>query len=73
MEGKVPTPHGEISVYCSRNNIKIKSDGGSGILKIKSAKKPVVKDTRIEAKGSNVYEISIDKDRTYNISYQAPK
>jgi hypothetical protein len=71
MEGKVPTPHGEISVYCNRNNIKIKSDGGSGILKINSKKKPVVKEAVVEAKGNGVYEIRIDKGRLYTINYES--
>ena len=30
MEGKVPTPNGDIAVYCSKKEIKVKSAVGKG-------------------------------------------
>jgi alpha-L-rhamnosidase len=69
MEGKVPTPHGAITVYCSRNNIQVKSDGGSGLLRFKSVKKPSAKNVQVESKGSGLYEVAIPSGSEINISY----
>lgn len=33
IEGKVPTPHGEVSVFMDRKQIKVSSPGGKGILR----------------------------------------
>jgi alpha-L-rhamnosidase len=71
MEGKVPTPAGEISLYCSANKITVKSDGGTGTLRIKSSIKPTAGDARITAHGKDEYDITIEKGKAYTISYQA--
>jgi len=36
MKGEVPTPHGNIKVSCSRNQVKIHTAGGRGTLRLKS-------------------------------------
>jgi len=33
IEGKVPTPHGEVSIFMDRKQIKVSSPGGKGILR----------------------------------------
>ncbi len=38
MEGKVPTPAGNIELYCSTTNIKVSSPVGTGKLVLKSKK-----------------------------------
>jgi alpha-L-rhamnosidase len=43
IQGKVPTPNGDIEVYCSSKQIKIKAGTGIGTLKIKSKIKPTGK------------------------------
>jgi hypothetical protein len=69
MEGKVPTPNGAIDVYCSTKQIKITSPTGTGTLKFKSITKPVCKEGTIEAKGNNMYELTIQKGTTYTVAY----
>ena len=38
MEGTVPTPYGNIHIYMDKKVIRIKSDGGKGILNIPTRK-----------------------------------
>lgn len=71
IEGKVPTPEGDIYVYCDTKQIKVKSDTGTGTLIVKSKSKPVSKNAVIQSKGNNVYEIEILKNKDYTITYKA--
>lgn len=71
MEGKVPTPKGSISVYCSANKVRVKSDEGTGTLRIKSSKRPVSTAGNIQAKGNGVYELTIEKGKEYSVTYTA--
>lgn len=70
MEGKVPTPDGEISLYCSKKEIRVKSDGGSGVLRFKSIIKPVVKGAEVLETGKGTYELKIAKGLGYVVRYQ---
>jgi alpha-L-rhamnosidase len=68
MEGTVPTPEGDIQVRCAKNEIKIKSNVGTGKLRFKSSNKPSGNGTITEiAKGS--YEVTIEKGKAYLIKY----
>jgi len=71
MEGKVPTPAGAIDLYCSTSQIKLKSSGGNGLLRIKSKTKPSGKNIVVNAIGLNKYEISIQPGIEYAINYKA--
>jgi len=71
MEGKVPTPAGNIELYCSNKEIKIVAPVGTGKLIITSKTKPVCKEGEVVSKGNNVYELMIQKDRKYTVRYQA--
>ncbi|AEV99890.1 alpha-rhamnosidase [Niastella koreensis] len=71
MEGKVPTPHGDINVYCSTTQIKIKGAIGTGTLKFKSQSKPSSKTATIVSKGNNVYEVTVEQGKDYEIKYKA--
>jgi hypothetical protein len=70
MEGKVPTPHGDISVYCSTTQIKIKATEGTGTLRFKSQIKPVCKGVVINNKSGNVYEMTIEAGKEYEVKYK---
>lgn len=71
MEGKVPTPHGDITVYCSTTQIKIKGTEGTGTLRFKSQLKPACKGAVITSKGSNVYEVTVEACKDYEIKYKS--
>jgi hypothetical protein len=69
MEGKVPTPHGEIEMYCSAKQIKIKSSEGTGTLRFKSLGKPSCKGGVIIDKGNSVFELTIEAGKAYVVDY----
>jgi len=69
MEGKVPTANGDISVYCSKKEIKVSSPTGVGKLKVKSKTKPVVKGAEVKEISKGTYEVTIEKGRDYSVKY----
>ncbi|OCX53061.1 alpha-rhamnosidase [Mucilaginibacter sp. PPCGB 2223] len=71
MSGSVPTPDGNIDVYASTTEIKVKGAAGLGTLRFKSKSKPVCKTVEIKNLGNNVYEVSVEKDKSYAIKYSA--
>jgi alpha-L-rhamnosidase len=71
MEGKVPTPNGDISVYCSTKEIKVKSAVGEGKLRFKSSTKPTIKSTPVTEVSKGLYEITIQKGMDYVVKYSA--
>ncbi len=70
MQGKVPTPNGDIELYCSTSQIKIKGAAGAGTLHIKSKSKPTGKNLTVAAAGAGVYWISIQPGVEYVINYK---
>jgi len=69
MEGKVPTPNGEIFVYASTSEVKVKSPVGTGTLRLKSKSKPSVKGAKVQSIGNGTYEITIPKGKEYVVKY----
>ncbi|RYZ28695.1 MAG: alpha-rhamnosidase, partial [Chitinophagaceae bacterium] len=69
MQGAVPTPAGNIEVYCSTKEIKIKGATGTGTLKFKSKGQPVSMEGNIQSLGNNEYSLQLEKGKTYNVSY----
>ncbi|MGN8056790.1 alpha-L-rhamnosidase-related protein [Pedobacter sp. 22163] len=69
MEGKVPTANGDISVFCSKKEIKVSSPTGVGKLKIKSKSKPVVKGAEVKEVSKGIYEVTIEKGKDYSVKY----
>ena len=69
MQGKVPTPNGEIDLTISTTEIKITGAAGTGTLRFKSKSKPVAEGGTIISKGNNLYEMKIEKDKSYTIKY----
>ena len=71
MQGVVPTPSGNIDVYCSTNEIKVTGAAGTGTLTFKSKTKPVCKEASIEKKAADEYAVTIEKNKTYTIKYSS--
>ncbi|GAB3010439.1 alpha-L-rhamnosidase C-terminal domain-containing protein [Niabella terrae] len=71
MEGKVPTPEGNIEIYCSTREMKVLSPVGTGTLILKSRKAPKSAQGKFIDKGEGRWELKIEAGRTYQISYQA--
>jgi hypothetical protein len=69
IQGKVPTPNGEIELRVSETEIKITGAAGTGILRFKSKSKPVADAGTVVSKGNNLFEMKIEKDKTYTIKY----
>ena len=69
MQGTVPTPSGNIELYCSTKEIKVKGASGTGTLKIKSKTQPVSKEGNIQSIGNGEYSLQIEKGKTFTISY----
>ena len=70
MEGKVPTPGGDIDIYVSKEQIKIKGVQGVGTLRIKSSVMPAGKNVVAALKELNTYEIMIQPGAEYVVTYK---
>jgi hypothetical protein len=70
MQGKVPTPSGEIELYIAENKMTLTGAGGTGTLKFSSRTKPLCREAVFTAKSNNSYELLIEKGKTYNITYK---
>ncbi|HLR37070.1 MAG TPA: alpha-L-rhamnosidase C-terminal domain-containing protein [Chitinophagaceae bacterium] len=73
MKGTVPTPDGDIAVYCSTQKMKIKGAGGNGTLCFQSKTQPVCQEGVIKSIGHNKYEMEVEKGKEYNIEYTVLK
>ena len=71
MEGKVPTQNGDIELYSSRKEIRVKSAAGTGTLRLKSKSKPIVSGADVAEISKGTYEITIQKGREYLVKYTA--
>lgn len=71
MEGKVPTQNGEIDLYCSRTEIKLRSSVGLGTLRLKSKTRPQASGAVVKEISPGTYEISIEKGKEYVVQYNA--
>ena len=73
IDGKVPTPQGDISVFADTKQIKITAAASKGILRFKSTKKPSSKSGPITSKGNNIYEMVLESSKIYVVNYSAFK
>ena len=71
MEGTVPTPNGKIDLYCSKKEIKLNSDEGTGNLILKSKSKPKTNHGTFVEIASNTYALKITPHTEYLINYKA--
>src|SRR5690606_11442908 len=69
MEGKVPTPEGEIDLFVSKKKIKVKSPIGTGTLKIKSKSLPRTNHGTIKQVTKGIYTLEIEKGIQYEVEY----
>ncbi len=69
MQGAVPTPSGNIELYCSTKEIKVKGAAGKGTLRFKSKTQPTCNEGSIETKGNGEYNLVIEKEKTYTVHY----
>ncbi len=70
MEGTVPTPDGEISLYVNTREIKVKATQGKGYINFRSKVKPKSDYGTVEKTGDNSYRLFIDTDRQITIKYK---
>lgn len=70
MEGTVPTPGGEISLYVNDRLIKVKATEGSGYLYIKSKNKPRSNYGSFEKIGEDSYRLLIDTHKEITVNYK---
>ncbi len=71
MEGKVPTPNGEVEVRITQNEIKVKASEGEGTLTFSSKIEPSTNSGSISALSENKYQLPIKKNTAYTIKYNA--
>ncbi|MFV8341303.1 alpha-rhamnosidase [Flavobacterium sp. XS2P39] len=71
MEGKVPTPNGEVAIYCSTKEIKVKAGEGEGKLVFESQNKPKTNNGKITQLEKNKYQLTIKPNVAYQINYKA--
>ncbi len=70
MEGKVPTPQGDIEVYCNKKVIRVKGIDGKGILTFQSKRKPSVNTGTIRKLSEHEYQLTIESGQQYVVNYQ---
>lgn len=73
MEGKVPTPKGEVSIYCSKKEMKVKAAEGEGKLVFESQFKPKTNSGTITQLSKNKYQLIVQPNVEYKVSYKAVK
>jgi hypothetical protein len=70
IEGKVPTPQGDISVFADTRRIKVTAVGGKGVLRFKSASVPRANGA-IGNVGKDSYELTLQAGKEYVVDYTA--
>lgn len=71
MQGKVPTPKGEISLYVSTKQIKVIGATGIGLLRFQSKSSPKGNNVTINKKENDWYEVTIEPGKEYVFNYEA--
>ncbi|MCW8312245.1 alpha-rhamnosidase [Sphingobacterium sp. InxBP1] len=69
MEGKVPTPKGEIELYVSKRKIKVISPVGTGVLKFSSKTLPRVNRGQVKHVTDHHYELLLEPGLLYEVDY----
>jgi hypothetical protein len=71
MEGKVPTPKGDIELHISRTSVTVKGATGTGTLRLRSKRQPVCKEAKVETLGEGLYAIQVEAGKKYTVAYEA--
>lgn len=69
MEGKVPTPHGEIYIYMTGKLLKVKATEGKGYIYIHAVKQPKASVAGMEKVSEGLYRLWIDTKEEVLIKY----
>lgn len=69
MQGEVPTPTGNINVYCSTKEIKVKGVDGAGTIRFKSKSTPTSNSGNVKSVGNSMYEVMVEKGKEVVVSY----
>lgn len=69
MEGKIPTPDGEIELFVSKSKIKVKSPIGTGTLKITSKSLPRANHGEVKKVAEDTYTLELEKGIDYEVEY----
>ncbi|RFP21853.1 alpha-rhamnosidase [Duganella sp. BJB488] len=72
IEGRVPTPHGDISVSANRTEMRVSAPAGDGVLRFMSATLPHAGGTAIRAIGPEHYEMALKAGEQYVVTYTLP-
>ncbi|MEZ0542164.1 alpha-L-rhamnosidase-related protein [Fibrella arboris] len=71
IDGKVPTPDGDVSVYCSAKDIRVTgAAAGTGTLRFASKSRPVCQQGAIRTAADGKYELTVEKGKSYVVSYK---
>jgi len=65
IEGKVPTPHGDIAVFADTARIRVTAVAGDGVLRFTSAAPPRSNIGAIRKVGERRYELALEGGKTY--------
>jgi hypothetical protein len=71
IEGKVPTPQGDIAVFADEKQIKVTAAGGNGVLRFKSRRAPHSTDGDIQGNSASGYEMKLESGKKYVVDYAA--
>jgi hypothetical protein len=68
IEGKVPTPHGDIAVYADATTIRVTAVAGQGVLRFTSAGAPRSDGGTIRKTGAHRYELALEGGKTVTVT-----
>ena len=70
IDGKVPTPHGDIAVYADATTIRVTGVAGQGVLRFASRNAPRSDGGTIRHVGGQRYELALEAGKTYVVARQ---
>jgi hypothetical protein len=68
IDGKVPTPHGDIAVYADATTIRVTAVAGQGVLRFASAGAPRSDRGTIRKTGEHRYELPLEGGKTVTVT-----
>lgn len=72
IDGKVPTPHGDVAVYADAGTIRVTAVPGQGVLRFASTTAPRSADGTIRRVGAGRYELPLSGGKTYTVKRTEP-
>ncbi|WP_129717672.1 family 78 glycoside hydrolase catalytic domain [Pedobacter sp. SYP-B3415] len=68
IEGTVPTPKGDVQVYASSREIRVRAARGEGLLRFTSKSKPGRDGASARKTGNGQYELALQPGKSYTVS-----